>query len=134
LGNVINWKELESNMFKIFSNGHFKDNDIAQLKDAIANLTLTLSKANIHHFAFSLANVENAAERRSWEGFRRAVLTNELFGGAGALWEVWVEDENLRKAFHEQFYSFMRIVISMGVKDGRVKQIYKSYKESFLNE
>jgi len=54
------------------------------------------------------------------------VISRELFGGAGALWEIYIEKPTEYKKFNNQFTEYVDLLTRMGIKNGRVKQIRKT--------
>lgn len=87
----------------------------------------TLIKAGFGFWVDYLSQIRLAADKRNEEEFKKLIISNELFGGAGAIWEVWIEDRQLRAKFNKQFCDYIDLLKSMGIENGRVNQIRSSF-------
>ena len=55
--------------------------------------------------------------------FIKYTLTNELFGGAGALWELYCGDNHLQLKFNKTFKKFVLELKGIGIKNKRLNQV-----------
>ena len=111
----------------------FSNENIERLTKFADELGDTLIKTGFDLYVDFLSQIRLAAERHNEEEFKKLVLRRELFGGAGALWEIWIEEENLRIKFEKQFCDFVDLLKLMGIRNGRVNQARKSFPFSKTN-
>ena len=62
------------------------------------------------------------------ENFKSLVINNELFGGSGALWEIYIENPKLSRRYKKLFFQFIREIERMGIKNPRITQIKEVMK------
>jgi hypothetical protein len=105
----------------------FSDDNVIQLATLIDTLGDTLVKAGYGFYVDHLSQIKLAAERHDEREFEKHAISRELFGGAGAMWEIWIEDKLLRVKFGDQFCQFVDLLKKMGVSNGRVNQIRKDF-------
>ena len=106
----------------------FADENIEELAKLTIELGETLIRANLGFYVDYLSCIRLAAEQHDIETFKKKVISRELFGGAGALWEIWIEDNQLRRTFNKQFCEYVDLLKKMGIRNGRINQVRKSFK------
>jgi hypothetical protein len=118
-------------LFNIFKKSlrplDFSDDNLIRLSRLTNSLGDTLIKAGYGFYVDLLSQITLAAEQHDEEKFRKYVISKELFGGSGALWEIWIEDKDLRKTFDNQFCHFVDILKEIGIRNERVNQIRKGF-------
>ncbi|WP_156169041.1 hypothetical protein [Kordia jejudonensis] len=77
-----------------------------------------------------LTNILASAIQKDAQLFRKYVSTNELFGGAGALWEFECRDTKLQSEFKNKFNKFCHDLINIGIKNRRIEQVMSYTKDS----
>jgi hypothetical protein len=105
----------------------FSQNNVERLATITDNLRDTLIKAGFGVYVDQLSQIRLAAERQDKEAFEKQVINRGLFGGAGALWEIWINDEQLQKTFEKQFCEFVDQLKKMGVNNPRVNQVREGF-------
>ncbi|MEE9432104.1 MAG: hypothetical protein V3V16_13730 [Melioribacteraceae bacterium] len=73
-----------------------------------------------------LSQIRLEADNKNESEFKKLVISRELFGGAGALWEIYIKNSTERQKFKIQFSEYIDLLIKMGIRNGRVNQIRKS--------
>ncbi|WP_298894359.1 hypothetical protein [uncultured Psychroserpens sp.] len=73
-----------------------------------------------------LSQIRLSADNKNEIEFKKLVISNELFGSAGALWEIHIENPSEHKKFNKQFTEYVDLLTRMGIKNGRVRQIRKT--------
>ena len=68
---------------------------------------------------------ENLSELTLKSDFRKLVISRELFGGAGALWEIHIENPTEYRKFNKQFCEYLDLILKMGIKHRALKQTRK---------
>lgn len=101
----------------------FSDDKVDELRETINELREILMKAGFNSYIYSLIKVLSAAEQSDSHKYKSSVETNDLFGGAGALWEIYIPDKKLMKNYHNVFYNFILQLEKIGVKNKRIKQV-----------
>jgi len=105
----------------------FSDDYVKRLATFTDTLGDTLVKAGYGFYVDHLSQIRLAAERHDDEEFKKYVISRELFGGSGAMWEIWIEDKDLRIKFENLFCQFVDLLKEMGIRNGRVNQIRKDF-------
>ena len=105
----------------------FSDKNI----ELLSNLTNSLGDFLIHsHFGVyvdQLSQIRLSAEKKDEDVFKTNVISTTLFGGSGALWEIWIENAEDRKEFENKFCNFIDHLIKMGIKNQRIQQIRQDF-------
>ncbi|MDG4717349.1 hypothetical protein [Winogradskyella marincola] len=102
---------------------NFSVENIESLTKSVTELKDVLTKIGTSVGQQELTNVLASAMKKNSKLFKKYVLTNELFGGAGALWELYCGNENLQSEFQNKFNNFCRDLIKIGIKNRRIKQV-----------
>lgn len=110
------------------SNIDFSDDNVERLTKLLDELGDTLIKTHYGNYVDYLSQIRLTAENRDTETFKELIISRELFGGAGALWEIWIEDKKSRKLFNKLFCEFMDILKEMGIRNARINQLRKDFK------
>jgi hypothetical protein len=87
----------------------FSDEKVELLSTLTDQLGDTLIKSGFGFYADRLFEIRLSAIQRDKEKFKEFVVSPELFGGAGALCEIWIEDPDLRKKFEREFCGLLTI-------------------------
>jgi hypothetical protein len=103
----------------------FADENIAVLNKRTDSLCQTLIDNGYGFYVDYLIKIRISAENKNEEKFRELVISRELFGGSGALWEINIDDSTEYEKFKGQFTEYIDLITFMGIKNGRVKQIQK---------
>tara|TARA_Y100001001_G_scaffold109125_1_gene106879 strand:+ start:1529 stop:1894 length:366 start_codon:yes stop_codon:yes gene_type:complete len=115
-------------IFKKHRTLDFSDENIKSLSESIVNLKSILSKVGTSIGSQQLNNVLASAMRKDSESFKKNTLTNALFGGAGALWELYCGDDDLQNEFDKEFKKFCLELKKIGINNGRVNQVLDGLK------
>ena len=102
---------------------NFSEENIESLTKSVTELKDVLTKIGTSLGQQTLTNVLASAMKKDSKIFKENVLTNELFGGAGALWELYCGNDNLQSEFQNKFNEFCQDLIRIGIKNRRIKQI-----------
>jgi hypothetical protein len=102
---------------------NFSEENIESLTKNVTELKDVLTKIGTSLGQQELTNVLASALKKDSKLFKKYVLTNELFGGAGALWELYCGNDNLQSEFQNKFNNFCRDLIKIGIKNRRIKQV-----------
>ena len=70
-----------------------------------------------------LEEIEAAIKSKDCELLKKLVINTELIGGAGAIWEINIYEENYKNEFDKQFPNFLDALMQIGIKNGRLKQV-----------
>lgn len=107
----------------------FSDENIESLNKLSNQLGDTLIKSGYGFGVDYLSQIRLAADRHDNEEFRKLVISRELFGGSGAIWEIWIEDKQLQSQFNKQFCDYVDLLKTMGIRNGRVNQVRSYFKK-----
>ena len=107
----------------------FSDENVAALTKLSDQLGDTLIKSGFGFGADHLSQITLAADRHDNEEFKKLVISRELFGGSGAIWEIWIEDKQLQNQFNRQFCDYIDLLKKMGIRNGRVNQVRSYFKK-----
>ncbi|MEY8847300.1 hypothetical protein AB9K26_00670 [Psychroserpens sp. XS_ASV72] len=104
----------------------FSNEKVIELTRKSELLGQTLIENGLGFHVDHLSQIRLAADNKNESEFRKLVLSRELFGGAGALWEIHIENPTEYKKFNIQFAEYIDLLKRMGIKNGRVNQIQKA--------
>lgn len=108
----------------------FSDEKRSKLDYSIESLKQTLIYAGFNCYADQLVKIQEALEKKDSHSFRHQLNCRVLFGGFGAMWEIWISDKVLMARFEKQFREFLDNLEEVGVKNNKIEQI----KRVFLPE
>jgi hypothetical protein len=104
----------------------FSDENVTELTLKSDLLEQTLIENGKGFYVDHLSQIRLAADNKNESEFRKLVISRELFGGAGALWEIYIENPTEYKKFNKQFSEYVDLLTRMGIRNRRVKQISKT--------
>jgi hypothetical protein len=106
---------------------NFSSENTERLTKVTDDLGETLIKSGFGFYVDQLSQIRLAAERHDIEEFKNQIINRGLFGGTGAMWEIWIENKQLRRAFQRQFRQFMDLIKEMGITNERVNQVREGF-------
>jgi len=89
----------------------------------------TLIKSGYGYLVDYLSQIRLRAEERDSNGFKKLVISNELFGGAGSLCDIWIEEKELRQKFEKEFADYLDLLMVIGLDDIRIRRERKIIKK-----
>lgn len=107
----------------------FSDENVSELTLKSDLLGQTLIDNGLEFYIDHLSKIRLSADKKNESEFREFVISRELFGGAGALWEIYIENPTEYKKFNKQFSEYVDLLTRMGINNGRVKQIRKTMQK-----
>jgi hypothetical protein len=106
----------------------FSDEKVALLSKLTDQLGDILIKSGFGFYVDHLSQLRIAAENEDKVKFERLAFCPELFGGSGALWEIWIEDNELRRAFEKEFCRLVDHLKDLGIKNERIDHVRSTFK------
>lgn len=122
-----------SNLFKKKQLIDFCDKHVEKLSAVIDSLAKTLREAGLSFYIDQLCQIKSAAIKQDEETFKKLVISRELFGGSGALLEIYIDDSELPEVFHHQFSDFIIQLQAMGIKNPRINQTKRLFDKSLAD-
>ena len=110
------------NLFTRNNQLNFSEKNINSLSHSVTELKDVLAKVGTGLGQQELTNVLAAAMKKDTKLFKKYALTEALFGGAGALWELHCGDDQLQSEFQNKFNNFCKDLINIGLKNRRIKE------------
>ena len=107
---------------------NFSEKNINSLTKSVTELKNILTEIGTSVGQQDLSNVLASAMKKDSELFRKYVLTNELFGGAGALCDLYCGNDKLQSEFQNLFIKFCEDLNNIGIKNQRINQVIKGLK------
>ena len=107
----------------------FSDENVSELTLKSDLLGQTLIDNGLGFYVDHLSQIRLSADKKNESEFRKLVDSRELFGGAGALWEVHIKNQTEYQKFNKQFSEYVDLLTRMGIRNGRVKQIRKTMQK-----
>ncbi len=104
----------------------FSDENVSELTKQSDSLGQILIENGMGFYVDYLSQIRIAADKKNEEDFRKLVISRELFGGSGALWEIHIENQTEYRKFNKQFSEYIDLLTRMGIRNGRVQQIHKT--------
>ncbi len=108
---------------------NFSEENISELTLKSDLLGQTLIDNGLGFYVDHLSQIRLSADKKNESEFRKLVISRELFGGAGALWEIYIENLAEYQKYNKQFSEYVDLLTQMGIKNGRVKQIQKTMRK-----
>lgn len=105
----------------------FSDEKVELLSKLTDELGDTLIESGFEFYVDHLSQLRVSAEKRDKEKFEKLVVSPELFGGSGALWEIWIEDNKLRQKFEQQFCGLVDHLKRIGIRNDRIDQVRSGF-------
>ena len=103
----------------------FSDKNVSELTVKSDLLGQTLIDNGLGFYVEHLSQIRLSADNKNEPEFRKLVVSRELFGGAGALWEIHIENTTEYRKFNEQFCDYLDLLYRMGIKDRALKETRK---------
>lgn len=103
----------------------FSNDKISRLIEKTDLLEKVLIKNGLDYHVDYLSQIRLAAENKNELEFKKLVISNKLFGGSGALWEIHIENLNEYEKFNKHFFDYVELLIQMGIRNRCVKQTLK---------
>jgi len=107
----------------------FSDVNVSELTLKSDLLGQTLIDNGLGFYIDHLSKIRLSADKKNEAEFRKLVISRELFGGAGALWEIHIENPTEYKKFNKHFCEYLDLLTRMGIRNERVKQIRKTMQK-----
>lgn len=107
----------------------FSDENVSELTLKSDLLGQTLIDNGLGFYVDHLSQIRLSDDKKNESEFRKQVISRELFGGAGALWEVHIKNPTEYQKFNKQFSEYVDLLTRMGIRNGRVKQIWKTMQK-----
>lgn len=104
----------------------FSEQNVSELTRKSDILGQILIDNGLGFYVDHLSQIRLSADNKSEPEFRKLVVSRELFGGSGALWEIHIENPTEYKKFNKHFTEYIDLLKRMGIKNGRVNQIRKT--------
>tara|TARA_R110001632_G_scaffold195841_4_gene317516 strand:- start:2109 stop:2486 length:378 start_codon:yes stop_codon:yes gene_type:complete len=104
----------------------FSDLNVSELTQISDLLGQTLIENGLGFYVDHLSLIRLAAENKNETEFKKLFVSREMFGGAGALWEINIDNSTEYQKFNKQFSEYIDLIIQMGISNGRVRQIQKT--------
>lgn len=101
----------------------FSSENILELNSTINKLYDIILSAGFEVYVDLLLQIKESAKEKDQEKFKNLIINQSLFGGAGALWEIWIESDDIRVQFEKQFCHFVDVIKKMGIKNNRIEQV-----------
>lgn len=102
---------------------NFSDENILELNSTINKLCDIIVNAGFDVYVNLLIEINKSAKEKNEEKFNNLIINSSLFGGAGAMWEIWIENDNMRVKFEKEFCLFVDVIKKMGIKNSRIDQV-----------
>lgn len=103
----------------------FSEENISKLTQQSDFLGQILIENGLGFYVDYLSEIRISAELKDDVQFKKLVISRELFGGSGALWEIHIENQIEYKKFNQAFSEYIDILIYMGIKNRKVRQIHR---------
>ncbi|MFM2224894.1 MAG: hypothetical protein RJA07_1096 [Bacteroidota bacterium] len=105
----------------------FSESNINRLSEVTILLKNILEANNCFGYHIAIDNVLDAAKKKNDSEFISFATHKTLFGGMGALWEIYFAEESLMKKFETTFLIYLEILNEIGLNNERVNQIRQGF-------
>lgn len=118
-------------IMKIFDRNkrlNFSDENIESLSESILVLKDVMMEIGVSNSSNELNSILASAMKKNSKSFIKHTLTNNLFGGSGAIWEIDCRNDILQAKFEKRFVNFCMELKNIGINNDRINQVIKSLK------
>lgn len=98
----------------------FSDDDVVKIAELMDTIGDILIKTGHGYMLDHLSKIRLAAENRNSHLFKKYVLSNELFGGAGSLRDVYINDKESKITFAKLFIEFIDLTKALGISNPQI--------------
>ena len=99
----------------------------------LGSLENTLRIGNHFGQADVVENVISNLEKNEFDTFLKEIKSINFWGGSGAVWEVYFEDENLEKRFNTTMIDLITLIQKTNISNGRINRLKKMFQTNFKN-
>lgn len=71
--------------------------------------------------------------RKNLTQFEKLMNSVEMWGGSGAVWEVFIEDENESRQFEKNMILLINLMEKTNISDRRIRHIRKIFEDNLKN-
>jgi len=101
-----------------------------ELISTLANLKILLEKGGLHYyFSDVISSIILDLENNNIKSFEKKIRSIDMWGGAGALWEVHMENRKIMKEFELEIVKLIDLMDQIGWKSWRMGGIKKMLLE-----
>ena len=105
---------------------NFSEKNITRLMNLSDLICEILIKNQMVFYADYLSLINLSAKKKDEAEFKNLIISRNLFGGSGALWEIYIENKDEYNRFNKLFCEYIDVITQMGIKNKRIMQIRKT--------
>ena len=105
---------------------NFSEKNITRLMNLSDLICEILIKNQMVFYADYLFLINLSAKKKDEAEFKNLIISRNLFGGSGALWEIYIENKDEYNRFNKLFCEYIDVITQMGIKNKRIMQIRKT--------
>jgi|GEM_PF-3237343 len=105
---------------------NFSEKNITRLMNSSDLICEILIKNQMVFYADYLSLINLSAKKKDEAEFKNLIISRNLFGGSGALWEIYIENKDEYNRFNKLFCEYIDVITQMGIKNKRIMQIRKT--------
>jgi hypothetical protein len=107
----------------------FSDKNITRLINLSDLICEILINNEMGFYSDYLYLINLSAEKKDETEFKNLIISRNLFGGSGALWEIYIENKDEYNRFNKLFCEYIDVITQMGIKNKRIMQIRKTMRK-----
>lgn len=99
------------------------ENLINSFEIIINSMIEVLTQSGNSNRTYYLEDILESLKDYDSNKFKDLVISNELFGGAGAYWEIWINDKKLNLKYQKIFIQLIDALEKVGIFNPRIQQV-----------
>ena len=96
----------------------------------LTNLNQILISAENHAQAQVIQNLIELLHHKNITGFEKSINSIDMWGGSGAVWEVYIADKTAAREFEKEIINLIDLMEQTNFLGKRIKPIRKIFKEN----
>lgn len=116
--------------FKKSKNTEFTQTACETFLVILINLMQILSKANLTAQTQVVKTLVNLLNQQKYDEFVKLLNGIDMWGGSGAVWEVYIEDNDSAREFETEMIKLIDLMEQTNVLGKWIKPIRKIFKEN----
>jgi len=103
--------------------------DLIKYQNILSALYNILEETNNSPQANIILDVQNALNKKNYNDIRKVLNSVDMWGGAGAVWEVYIDNEIQEKKFKQEIIKLIDLMEETNLLGSGIKRIKKILKE-----
>ena len=96
----------------------------------LSDIAHILVKSELNEQVKIINNLSDLLKQKEYSRFKQSINSIEMWGGAGAVWEVYIEDKDLARMFEKQMINLIDLMEKTKILGRGIKPIKKYLRKT----